>query len=472
MYQNYNQLIQTLPLEPETNFPANIIKLNEKLDRSYVVLDDDPTGNQTVHDVPVLTRWDEDTLISEFRNRTALFYILSNSRSMTEDSAIALNREIGINIRKASVKTGRKYCMISRSDSTLRGHYPAEVEAIAHSSEISGYRTVLIPAFFEGGRLTINNIHYVKEEDRLIPAAETPFAKDTAFGYQHSGLIDWVMEKSGGVVKREQIHSFSIAEIRQKDKTTVVSRIINSKPGDVFIVNAASYSDLEIVTEYLLEAEMEGVPMIYRTAASIIPVIAGMVRKPVLESLEISKGNGLIIVGSYVPKSTEQLKVLKEKGEILPVEISTKALLNDESRSLYIERKAKEVSAKIHDLDVVMYTSREFHKVPGADKNLSTGKLISDSLVEIVRKISSRPAWILAKGGITSSDIATHALQVKRAMVLGQISPGVPVWQLDKETRFPGMKYIVFPGNVGNANTLHEVVQKLKNNNHYTNYYE
>jgi uncharacterized protein YgbK (DUF1537 family) len=68
----------------------------------------------------------------------------------------------------------------------------------------------------------------------------------------------------------------------------------------------------------------------------------------------------------------------------------------------------------------------------------------------------------LTKGGITSSDIATEGLAVKDALVCGQIIPGVPVWKLGAESRYPGLIYVVFPGNVGDAQALVEVVNKLR----------
>ena len=79
-----------------------------------------------------------------------------------------------------------------------------------------------------------------------------------------------------------------------------------------------------------------------------------------------------------------------------------------------------------------------------------------------MQRIQIAPRYILAKGGITSSDIATRALNVKKAMVLGQILPGVPVWKLGAESRFPNLAYIVFPGNVGDDRALIAVVRQLK----------
>ena len=64
-------------------------------------------------------------------------------------------------------------------------------------------------------------------------------------------------------------------------------------------------------------------------------------------------------------------------------------------------------------------------------------------------------------GGITSSDVGTKALAVKKANVLGQIKPGIPVWQTGEESKFPMTPYVIFPGNVGEITTLREAVEVL-----------
>ena len=76
-------------------------------------------------------------------------------------------------------------------------------------------------------------------------------------------------------------------------------------------------------------------------------------------------------------------------------------------------------------------------------------------------ELNTRPSFIIAKGGITSSDVGTKALRVKKATVMGQIKPGIPVWQTGAESKFPGLPYIIFPGNVGEIHTLKEIVELL-----------
>ncbi len=87
---------------------------------------------------------------------------------------------------------------------------------------------------------------------------------------------------------------------------------------------------------------------------------------------------------------------------------------------------------------------------------------IAEALSAIVQGLTVRPRFFVAKGGSTASDIATEGLGVRRAMVLGQILPGVPVWELGPETRFPGMAYVVFPGNVGEADGVARCLSLLR----------
>ena len=111
---------------------------------------------------------------------------------------------------------------------------------------------------------------------------------------------------------------------------------------------------------------------------------------------------------------------------------------------------------------MVVFTSRQLFTGADAASSLAIGQRVSEGLVAIARSLTTQPRYILAKGGITSSDIATQGLTVRRALVIGQILPGIPVWQLGPESRFPGLVYIVFPGNVGGPEALAEIVAKLK----------
>ena len=160
--------------------------------RKIVVLDDDPTGVQTVHDVSVYTDWSEESVLQGFQEEGNLFYILTNSRGFTEDETKKAHRQIAGNIVKAARATGRDFLIMSRGDSTLRGHYPLETQVLRDVLSREGQQEtdgeVICPFFKEGGRFTIGNIHYARYGRELVPAGETEFAADRTFGYRFSKL--------------------------------------------------------------------------------------------------------------------------------------------------------------------------------------------------------------------------------------------------------------------------------------------
>lgn len=433
--------------------------------RKVVVLDDDPTGTQTVADIPVLTTWTVAALSRELSSAGPAFYILTNTRGLPEAEAVALTREIGQNLVSAGRNTGRDFVVVSRGDSTLRGHFPAEVDALAAALGRRYDGLLLIPFFEEGGRITHRDIHYVREGADLVPAAATPFAQDKTFGYTSSNLREWVLEKTNGRIAPDDIKSISIEDIRQGGPDRVRQILQDVAKEQVVIVNAVATCDLEVVTDGLLAAEASGKRFLYRTAASFVQVRAGLAPPPLLTPADLdlpATGGGLIVVGSYVPKTTQQIEALRAGSAVRAAEVQVGALLNDATRPAEIARVIRLANDALDaDLDFVAYTSR---RLAGSDSDLASlaaGQQISASLVRITRGVAVKPRYILAKGGITASDIATKALEVDRAIVAGQILPGVPVWRLGAESRYPDLTYIVFPGNVGETGALAQLVNQL-----------
>ena len=437
-------------------------------DRSLVVLDDDPTGTQTVYDLPVLAKWDVETLSTELAAGTPTFYILTNSRSVDVSAARAMAREIGSNLVAASRETGRDFSVVSRSDSTLRGHFPEEVDALAGAVGLRRAVRILAPFFYEGGRLTINDVHYVLEDNLLIPAAETPFAQDPVFGYRSSNLRQWVNEKTRGAVSSESVQSISIEDLRRGGPEEVAQKLMEASLGGVSIVNAASYRDMEVAVAGLIQVEEEGVRFVYRTAASFVRVRAGLEEKPLLvpEELDLPEGKGgLVVVGSFVPRTTRQLEDLLQKIEISQVEIEVNRLLVPSRRRVEIERVRNQIEDLLEEgRDVVLYTSRRPITGHTNERNLSIGRTVSASLVEVVRSCRVSPRYLITKGGITSSDLACSGLGASRCWVMGQILPGIPVWRVDRSTKWDGMILVVFAGNVGRTDSLTNLVRQLSVN--------
>jgi uncharacterized protein YgbK (DUF1537 family) len=458
--------VRSLPVEWPVELRAQIQKQVKDTQCKVVVLDDDPTGTQTVHGIPVLTEWPVETLQKELENDLPAFYLLTNSRSFTPLQARSMNAVIGHNLVQAAQRANRQFVAVSRSDSTLRGHFPGEVEALARALGQSFDGWIIIPFFLEGGRYTVGDIHYVREGGWLVPAGETEYARDSTFGYRSSNLRHWVEEKTEGRIASGDVASISIEDLRQGGPDRVKERLLGITGGKICVVNAIGYRDLDVFVRGLLAAEAQGRRFIYRTAASFVQVRAGLSPRPLLTCSDLDipeSGGGLIVVGSYVPKTTTQITALLSLPEITSLQVNVEALLDESRRQDAIEHIAQSAERELrNERTVVICTSRELVTGTDPESNLSIGSRVSDGLIAILGLISTRPRYLIAKGGITSSDVATKGLGVKRALVLGQILPGVPVWQLGPESKYPGMPYIVFPGNVGGPGALADAVNILK----------
>lgn len=446
----------------------------QKNQKKIVVLDDDPTGVQTVHDIFVYTEWSLETMRQAFEEEKPLFYILTNSRGFTAEQTEKVHHEIATVIQRAAEETGKEYLFISRSDSTLRGHYPLETEILKEEYEkntgekIDG--EILCPFFKEGGRFTIDNVHYVKYGDKLVPANETEFAQDRTFGYTAPSMPEYIEEKTDGAFPAFDVVCISLEDIRHMDTDKIEQQLIQARDFQKIIVNAVDYVDLKIFCTALFRTMNKGKNFMFRTAASIVKVMGGICDQPLLtrEKMVVtgSRNGGIIVAGSHTEKTTKQLEALRELDGIEFIELNA-ALVRDEAAfAAEVDRCIAREEACIREgKTVCCYTTRELITADSGDKEdeLRLSVKISDAVQSLVGRLSVTPAFIIAKGGITSSDVGTRALKVKRALVLGQAKPGIPVWQTGEESRFPMTPYIIFPGNVGEESTLKEVVEILLN---------
>ena len=441
-------------------------------DRKVIALDDDPTGIQTVHGVNVYTDWTQERLLDCFRDNDSISFILTNSRSFTAAQTETVHRDIAERVCRAAAETGRDYVLISRGDSTMRGHWPLETQTLAEAiAQESGRRfdgEVILPFFKEGGRFTFGNVHYVKDSETLVPAGETEFAKDATFGYTASGLDDWCEEKTGGTCRAEDCICIALEDIRALDVEKIAAQLIGAKNFAKVIVNAVCYEDLKVFCAAYVKALAAGKEFLFRTAAGWTKILGGISDKPLLTRDELISGSaygGIVLVGSHVNKTTLQLQHLRESG--LPIhfeEFDATLVAEDGGLEREVARVIAIAEARIQKGESVgVYTTRK--RIDPAHLNseqrLQMSVAISDAVTSIIGKLTVRPAFIVAKGGITSSDVGVKALQVKKAKVMGQIMPGIPVWMTGAESKFPDMPYVIFPGNVGEVRTLTDVVRVL-----------
>ncbi len=425
--------------------------------RSAIVLDDDPTGTQTVRDLFVLTEWDAGR-IARHLDDPAVF-LSTNSRALEEADAVALTHDAVASAVSASERTGKPISIVSRSDSTLRGHFPAETAEIAKAMGAPDARILLAPFFGEGGRVTVDDVHFLERDGARAPVGETEFAADASFGYRSSNLRDWVAEKYAAVrLPQPPMTSLTLDLVRSGGPQAVADALAALPPSGVAIANAEADADIEVLALGAMLAEEAGVPLVARTAASYVRARAGQRPGPPLGLGELSAGGpGLIVVGSHVRTTTAQVSALRIAADdaVAFHELAVDTILVGDG-SVITDAAAALDAVLAAGRTAVLMTERTRR-----DIGLAAGKAVSRALVEVVRAVTARPAWVIAKGGITSYDVARYGLGMAEARIAGPLLPGVPVWISGDDSRWPGVPLVVFPGNVGAPNSLAAAVMNL-----------
>ena len=418
------------------------------------------------------TNWKESSLEQGFTEENKLFYILTNSRGLTQSQTTALHNEVADVTEKVARQMGKEYMFISRSDSTLRGHYPLETELLRQKFEMqTGQKIdgeILCPFFPEGGRFTIDDVHYVRYGQELIPASETEFAQDKTFGYQASNMKDYVEEKTGGKYPAKDVVSISLETIHDMDIETITNQLMSVTDFNKVIVNAVSYAGIKVFCVALYTAMKKGKRFMFRTAAGFVKVVGGISDFPLLTKAQMVQSNqqngGIIVVGSYTKKTTAQLEALRGLEQLRFIELNSDLVVDEAALNEEVDRIVKQEEELLKaGISVVVYTKRTQLVLEGDTKEeiLLRSVRISNAVQALVGKLTVCPSFVVAKGGITSNDVGTKALAVQKATAMGQIRPGIPVWQTGEESKFPGIPYVIFPGNVGDDYTLKEAVECL-----------
>ncbi|MCU1523125.1 MAG: hypothetical protein JWO18_19 [Microbacteriaceae bacterium] len=466
------ELLRSFP--EDVDVPVEAVSMsNARAPRTLIVLDDDPTGTQSVSDVPVLTRWEPDDIRWALELGRGAVYVLTNTRSLDPAAAAARNREVVTNALVAA--DGAPLGFVSRSDSTLRGHYPLEPDTIADVLEeqtgVSIDGIVIVPAFPDAGRVTIGGVHYVRvgSTGELVPISETEFARDASFGYASSSLADYVQEKSNGRSLAESVVVLDLGVIRS-GAASIADALASVAARTPIVVDIVTENDLRGLALGLAESERRGKHFVYRVGPPFVRARIGQAERAPLTASEIvmaappSQAGGLIVVGSHVGLTSRQLaQLLDHDTSATVVELDVRLLMDEGSRKRVIDAAVTRVVEGLDAGDVVLHTSRELVKSDDPAESLRIARVVSAALVSAVRRVLGAHAlrFVIAKGGITSSDVASDGLSIRRAMVLGPLLPGiVSLWQ-PAEGPAMGIPYVVFAGNVGDDRSLWDVVNVL-----------
>jgi uncharacterized protein YgbK (DUF1537 family) len=431
-----------------------------------IVLDDDPTGSQTVHSCLLLTRWDLDTLRIGLGDASPIFFILTNTRALPAAQAAAVTREVCRNLKDAIATTPEmgSFLIVSRSDSTLRGHYPVETDVIAE--ELGPFDAhFLVPAFFEGGRITRDSVHYLIVNGVETSVDKTEFARDSVFGYKHSYLPDYVAEKTQGRIAAENVERFLLADIRAGS----LERLLHLTDHKCGVVDGENQADFNQFAADILTAASQGKRFLFRSGASILTSLANLGPQPIpAEAMaKYVRGGkpGAVIVGSHVKKTTEQLEKLLQTPGTVSIEIDVAHLLADspQQRATLLNHTLENVAAAhAAGKTPVVYTSRQELTFDTTQIRLDFGAAVSALLMDIVRGLPSDIGFLISKGGITSNDVLSTGLSLTTARLLGQILAGCSVVKTgENHPLFPNLPVVLFPGNVGDADALATVYQRL-----------
>jgi uncharacterized protein YgbK (DUF1537 family) len=430
-----------------------------------IVLDDDPTGSQTVHSCLLLMQWDIETLRLGLQDRSPIFFILTNTRALSPAQATAVTREVCHNLKIAlKLEKIEDFLVVSRSDSTLRGHYPLETDVIAE--ELGPFDAhFLTPAFFEGGRITRDSIHYLIIDGVETPVHETEFAKDSVFAYSYSYLPDYVAEKTKGKIPSNQVEKFLLNEI----KHGVQERLLNLKNNQCAVVDGEKQSDFNQFASDLLAVAHHGKRFLFRSAASLLTSLARLEPQPIApEDMAKYKQNnnpGVIVVGSHVNKTTQQLEQLLTESEVKGIRVDVTRLRDKpETKEEFLEEILTEIKQVYEQkLTPVIYTSREELTFTSTQERLDFGVAVSSLLMDIVKNLPSDIGFLISKGGITSNDVLSTGLSLRAARLLGQILAGCSVIITpENHPLFSNLPVVLFPGNVGDAQGLVTVYRRLK----------
>ncbi|MBG1262718.1 four-carbon acid sugar kinase family protein [Nostoc commune] len=430
-----------------------------------IVLDDDPTGSQTVHSCLLLMHWDVDTLRIGLQDDSPIFFVLTNTRSLTPESAASVTKEVCHNLKIALNAEGiDDFLIVSRSDSTLRGHYPIETDAIAQ--ELGPFDAhFLVPAFFDGGRITRDSVHYLIIAGVPTPVHETEFARDSVFSYHHSYLPKYVEEKTQGRISAQAVERFLLADIRAGS----LERLLQFNGNKCAVVDGETQDDLNRFAVDILAAASQGKRFLFRSAASILTALAALPPQPIaaekMAQYVLQGKPGAVIVGSHVKKTTQQLEALLRLEGTVGIEVDVARLLDDDAnQSAVLLNEIQKSTRAAHEAGKtpVIYTSRQELSFKDVNTRLEFGEKVSGLLMDIVRGLPSDIGFLISKGGITSNDVLSTGLALTSARLLGQILAGCSmVLTSSDHPQFPDLPVVLFPGNVGDADALGTVYQRL-----------
>jgi uncharacterized protein YgbK (DUF1537 family) len=420
-----------------------------------VVLDDDPTGVQTLAGIRVLLGWDPARIRAALAGRPSV-HLITNTRALPAERV----RPFVADATRAALEGAPDAAVVLRGDSTLRGHLLEEYLGVRDVVAPSGRPVLLlVPALPSAGRVTVGGVHLFDRDGRRTPLHETEYARDGVFAYSSARLLEWAEERSDGLFRSGAGRELHLDVLRSRGPAAVTDALLAlsaSGAPAVLAPDAETLDDLEIVAEGYRAATADRALVIVRCAPTFAGVLAGTTA-PGLFPPPSARDGVLVVCGSYVQQSTRQLSrlLLARPGSL--VEADVVALAGDEP-SAEIAVLAKEVSRRLAaDRLAVLATPRERS---AGTTSLDAGERIAAGLARVVAAVGPLPSVLVTKGGITAAVTLRDGVGAAEADVVGPVEPGVSLWS----ARWPdgnALDYLVVPGNVGDDELLARLVDAV-----------
>jgi uncharacterized protein YgbK (DUF1537 family) len=423
--------------------------------RPIVVLDDDPTGVQTLAGVRALLRWDPRRVRDAVAGRPAV-HLITNSRALEPERAGQVVEEAA----RAAVTGVPDARLVLRGDSTLRGHLLEEYLGVRDVVAPGTWPVLLlVPALPSAGRVTVDGVHFVERDGSRVPVNETEFARDGVFAYGSARLLDWADERTRSLFPAASGGEINLETLRS-DGGGAVARAITKLAGAgrpaALVVDAETTEDLELTAAGLVEATAAGAPVIVRCAPAFAGVLSGTTAR-VAAGLPPAGDGVLLVCGSYVEQTTRQVdRLLRRRPDAL-VEADVLALADGDA-SAESSRLVAETSRRLDRDGVAVLATPRIR--PAGTTSLEAGERIAAGLAQVAGSVEPRPSVVVAKGGITSAVVLRDGIGAEWAEVVGPVEPGVSRWTAEWPDGRP-VDYLVVPGNVGDDDLLARLVDGL-----------
>ena len=457
-----------------------------------VVIDDDPTGSQTVHSCPLLLRWDEAALRQGLRHPSPLLFVLANTRALTPEAAASRNREIVDALVLAMAAEGlqqHELLLVSRGDSTLRGHGVLEPQVLAQAWEgrfgAAVDATLHVPAFFEGGRTTVNGVHRLHGE----PVHTTAFARDRLFGYGTSDLAEWLEEKSAGQIAANSVLRIPLELLEPERSADLLTRLETLEANSPVVVDATRPEQL-LALGVAIRRLQGRKRFLFRSAASLLNGLVDSGPSPLgpqpldvqglvglrRRDLHGQPLPGLVVVGSHVSLADQQLKSLLAnegcRGIELPVARIARVLEGGSPDLLLPDLEAEwrlQLEQALEEgLTPVLFSSRGEllfgSGAAAAARRLRFGMELASLMARLLAAVAPRLGYLISKGGITTGTLLVEGLGFEAVQLEGQLLPGLSLVRAmetatEMTEQIRALPVITFPGNLGTEHSLKDVWQ-------------